>query len=99
MASVDAHADALWMYGLFDQVCQVFETLPQAGSLAGGSFEQNHRLAASARLEQPVERGCLAPQPGLLARAGVRAGVRHQVGNAEGATALQLVGEGGDRLL
>jgi hypothetical protein len=40
----------------------------------------------------------LAQQPGLFARAGVRARVRDQVGDIERAAAFQLFGERGDRL-
>ena len=75
------------------------EVPAEHGALASGGFEQYHHVAADATLKELVHRLHLAGDASVLAATHMRAGVRHEVGNAECRAALQLVGEGGDRLL
>ena len=90
MLGVDAHAEAAWFLHLREDAPEVLEEVAHAGALAGGVLEEDGRALPSGVGEDEVERLHDPREPRVVARAEVRAGVQHAVGDAERARSLHL---------
>ena len=98
VTGVEADADTAGMFGARHDVRDLFEGCSEGCSLPGCVLQQDHCLAATARLEKlaqavrdPVEARAFAPR-------GVAAGVQHDAMQAERFGAIELVGHRADRL-
>src|SRR3970040_2907935 len=93
MLGVEADSDAIVFFRGIDHVADLLEAIAKIGALPGGDLEGDFHLVARAGFMDFVERLRDQFDPFRLARAHVRAGMRHEIRDAENLAALQLIDE------
>src|SRR5438132_9905383 len=96
VAGVDTYTHPVRTPASIPNLAQCLESAPDRAALAGSGLQKDQALAL-VRRESPVQR--LGDQPDAARRVCVGSRMDDQVRRADAVAPLQLVDEGGDRLL
>lgn len=94
VAGVQADSHAVCSFDLRKDCGEMFEAIPQAGSLAGGGFEQDLHPVIQKGSVQHVQRLCQPVDAVCLARAAVRAWMSDKVRDPQALGTLEFNAKG-----
>src|SRR3989304_5370508 len=93
MLGVEADSEPIAFFRRIEHVADLLEAIAKIGTLPGGDLEGDFHLVARAGFMDFVERLRDQLYPFGFARAHVRAGMSHEIRDAENLAALQLIDE------